>query len=178
MEQPRRYKRHAVCTAPPPIPKLHSLTCLLKKSLSHYILTCRLLPPILPVVALLPVLKDPSLDAKRLTLHSAIASSDNSTTPIVTSYWPGSEPRATGANDLVIISASVRFTTCNGNVIAFADASFINTIVAADDTGVVDPASDVTAIFHLTGMVTLIAPGEREFKLETGAWATEVCDVI
>jgi len=118
------------------------------------------------------------LDAKRLTLHSAIASSDNSTTPIVISYWPGSEPRATGANDLVMISASVRFTASNGNVTAFADASFVNTIVAADDTGVVDPASDVTAIFHLTGMVTLIAPGEREFELETGAWATEASTVV
>jgi len=95
------------------------------------------------VVALIPVLEDPSLDAKRLTLHSAIASSDNSTTPIVISYWPGSEPRATGANDLVMISASVRFTASNSNVTAFADASFVSTIVAADDIGVVDPRTSL-----------------------------------
>lgn len=127
------------------------------------------------IIALIPVMEGPSLDAKRLCLHSAIASSDNSTTPIVVSYWPGSEPRAAGINDLAMISASVRFTNSNGSVAAFADASFVNVIVAGDDADIVDPASDATAIFHLTGMVTLIAPGEREFELETGAWATEVC---
>jgi len=63
----------------------------------------------------------------------------------------------------------------NGSVTGFVDASFVNVSVAGDDVGVVDPVSDMTAIFHLTGMVLLIAPGEREFELETGAWASEVC---
>jgi hypothetical protein len=33
---------------------------------------------------------------------------------------------------------------------------------------------DATAIFHLMGMVMLIAPREWEFELETGTWATNV----
>ncbi len=77
-----------------------------------------------------------------------------------------SEPQAAGVNDLAMISASVRFTTSNGTVTAFADASFVNVIVAGNDADIVDPASDATAIFHLTGMVTLIARGSGNLSLK------------
>ncbi len=40
-----------------------------------------------------------------------------------------SEPQAAGVNDLAMISASVRFTTSNGTVTAFANASFVARIV-------------------------------------------------
>jgi hypothetical protein len=39
-----------------------------------------------------------------------------------------------------MISTSVRFTAANGTITAFADASFINVIIAGDDISVVDPA--------------------------------------
>ena len=44
----------------------------------------------------------------------------------------------------------------------------------SEEAGVVDPASDVTAIFFLTGVVASHLPGEWEFVLETGSWSSEV----
>jgi hypothetical protein len=130
------------------------------------------------IVALLPVITEPILENKRLNIHTAIASNDNSTTPLILTYWPGSEPRATTIDDTILVSGSARFTTSNGTVTAFSDASFVNVVVAAENSGVIDPASDVTAIFFLTGMVLLIAPGEREFELETGCWSAEASTIV
>jgi len=131
------------------------------------------------VVALLPVINEPVLDAKRLTIHTAIAASnDNSTTPLILTYWPGSEPRAAGIDDTVLVSGSARFTASNNVLTAFSEASFVNVIIASENSSAVDPASDATAIFFLTGMVLMIAPGDREFELETGCWSSEASTVV
>lgn len=127
------------------------------------------------VVAVVPVLTEPCLENKRMTFHSAFATDDDSTTPAAFSYWPGSEPRATQVNDTVLSSASVRFSNANKTLTAFCESTFVNVLVPSEDSGAVDPASDVTAIFFLTGVVTAHLPGEREFVLETGAWSSEVC---
>lgn len=126
------------------------------------------------VVAVVPILTEPVLENKRMTFHSAFATDDGSTTPAAFNYWPGSEPRAAQINDMVLSSAGVRFSNANKTLTAFCESSFINVLVASEEAGAVNPASDVTAIFFLTGVVTSHLPGEREFVLETGSWLSEV----
>ena len=126
------------------------------------------------IVAVLPVLTAPQLESKRMVLHGTVASPHDSTVPIMVSYWPGSEPRAAALDDTVLISASVRFTASNGTVTAISDASFVNVLVEAERADLLDPASDCTAVFFLTGMVLSDLPAKREFILETGSWSPEV----
>lgn len=126
------------------------------------------------VVAVLPVLTSPQLEAKRMVFHGAIAGLDDSSTPVMVSYWPSSEPRAAALGDTVFISASIRFTTSNGTTTAISDASYVNVLVDAERAHILDPASDNTAVFFLTGMVLSDLPVKREFVLETGCWSTEV----
>ena len=83
-------------------------------------------------------------------------------------------PRAAALDDTVLISASVRFSALNGTVTAISDASFVNVLVEAERADLLDPASDCTAVFFLTGMVLSDLPAKREFILETGSWSTEV----
>jgi hypothetical protein len=90
-----------------------------------------------------------------MVLHAAIAGSDNSSTPIVVSYWPSSEPHAAALDDMVFTSASVHFTTSNGTVTAISEASYVNVLVAVEHASILDPASNSTAIFFLTRMVML-----------------------
>lgn len=126
------------------------------------------------VVTVAPVLLPPSLLNKHLTITSAIANKDHSTAPIHFTYWPGSEPRAAQEGDTVFISGSVCAAVTNGVITFLSSATFVNVIIAGEDAGCVDPASDMTAIFSLTGVVTSHAAGEREFTLETGAWDSTV----
>ena len=74
-----------------------------------------------------------------------VATSDSCTTPAAFNYWPGSEPRAAQINAIIRFSAGVRFTDSNKTLMAFCDSSFI----PSDDSGTVDPAYDVTAIFRV-----------------------------
>jgi len=78
-------------------------------------------------------------------------------------------------DDTVFMSGSIRFTASNGTVTAISDASYVNAVVDAEHASILDPASDLTAIFFLTGMVLSDIPSKREFILETGSWSTEVC---
>lgn len=64
----------------------------------------------------IPVITEPILENKRLNIHTAIVSHDNSTTPLILTYWPGSEPWATTVDDTILVSGSARFTPSNGTV--------------------------------------------------------------
>ena len=51
----------------------------------------------------------------------------------------------------------------------------MNVVFDTERASILDPASDLMAIFFLTGMVLSDIPSKREFILETGSWSTEVC---
>lgn len=126
------------------------------------------------VVGVVPVLSSPQLKNKCMVFHGTVASSDSSM-PIMISYWPGSEPRAAILDDTVFISGSIWFTASNGTVTAISDVSYVNVLVDAKHASLLEPTSDLTVIFFLTGMVLSDIPSKREFILETGSWSTEVC---
>jgi hypothetical protein len=126
------------------------------------------------IVCISPVLTKPTIANKQLSLSSTITAEDNSTATLSLNFWAGAEPRVAQLGDVVLVCGVARAVYANSALSFMVSANMVNVIVPAEDAGCVDPASDVTAIFHLLSHV-IAHEGEWQFVLEPGNYESSVC---
>ncbi|KAF9504940.1 hypothetical protein BS47DRAFT_1368453 [Hydnum rufescens UP504] len=123
------------------------------------------------ITAIMPEMSMPTVQAQHLSFPSVIGSDSEDTLALNISFFIGNMPHTITEDTITFISGLIRIQKTPDEFIGTIDTVSINMILNADHMSSLDPDSNSTAMFQLTGSVTAVT--DCSFTIEMGHYSFE-----